>query len=860
MDIQMKTAFAAILICFLAVCPASRADYFAVDVNSDAHDLAPGDGVCAADDFSGCSLRAAIEEANSRPGPDTIEITAAVTSVALTEGALIVTDDGTHVFGSTGRPILDGFANLAGSPILILQSDSNVISALTVKRSRGDGVLITGRGNLIGGAAEIDCVFFLQNGLDPVSSAAVRLRGVTAMGNRILGCTIGTDEAGDQAFGNQHGVIIEQEASDNIIATCLISGNAGWGVMVRSGAHDNAIRESVVGLDRSGLNALPNGRGGIEISAAARDNVIGSATAPLKTFVSANGGDGVSVRGPDCTGNRIVGTVIGLDMSAVTSLGNIGTGVHFSEGCHGNTVGGRLPEERNLIGGNWLDGVLMENSGTSENSVIGNWIGIAANAFRARSNGLVAGNGITVRNQASRNDIGGPDPGERNIIGGEQHHAILLSGTGTSQNRVRGNFIGLNPTGQYSFYIGTGVVMRDGASHNVIGGSAPGERNCISGSANEEYPYGGGVMLYGDGTSYNVVQGNYIGLDSSGTRLAPNATAGVVLGSGASFNTVGGDQPGQGNVISGNGYGTLMPGLGRGVHIEGNGTSFNIVAGNFIGTTADGSSGLRNFGHGIAVVAGASDNLIGGDLPYGGNTIAFNRYHGVFIDGAGTSRNTVRQNSFFRNDSAAIFIAGNAQREVQPPVILSAIAGGLRTIAGAAIGSDGVVQIYRAAPDYTGAGEPKTYLGSAGVRSDGSWYRDGLYFEIGDTLTAMYTEAEGNSSMCAQNYVVSIESEVDENPGALPLRLALQQNYPNPFNPATEIAFSLPTATRISLTVFNLLGQRMAVLAEGQYPAGEYRVRWDGVDDSGGAAASGVYFYRLTTSSGTLARKMLLLR
>jgi len=90
---------------------------------------------------------------------------------------------------------------------------------------------------------------------------------------------------------------------------------------------------------------------------------------------------------------------------------------------------------------------------------------------------------------------------------------------------------------------------------------------------------------------------------------------------------------------------------------------------------------------------------------------------------------------------------------------------------------------------------------------------------------------------------------------AMPTTYGLSQNYPNPFNPTTEIAFSLPEASSVTLEVFNVVGQRVAILAEGSYGAGNHIVTWDASSQS-----SGVYFYRLSTDTMVDTKKMLLLK
>jgi hypothetical protein len=89
----------------------------------------------------------------------------------------------------------------------------------------------------------------------------------------------------------------------------------------------------------------------------------------------------------------------------------------------------------------------------------------------------------------------------------------------------------------------------------------------------------------------------------------------------------------------------------------------------------------------------------------------------------------------------------------------------------------------------------------------------------------------------------------------LPSSYALHQNYPNPFNPRTQISFSLPQASHVTLEIYNVLGQRVATLADGDLEAGHHTVSWDAA-----GLASGVYFYRLTAGQFTDRKKMLLLK
>jgi hypothetical protein len=88
----------------------------------------------------------------------------------------------------------------------------------------------------------------------------------------------------------------------------------------------------------------------------------------------------------------------------------------------------------------------------------------------------------------------------------------------------------------------------------------------------------------------------------------------------------------------------------------------------------------------------------------------------------------------------------------------------------------------------------------------------------------------------------------------------LSQNYPNPFNPETEISFSLPERTLVSLALYNVFGQKVRLLIDATLPPGSYTVTWDGRDEEGNRLASGVYFCRLSAGENSSTAKMILLK
>jgi len=120
-------------------------------------------------------------------------------------------------------------------------------------------------------------------------------------------------------------------------------------------------------------------------------------------------------------------------------------------------------------------------------------------------------------------------------------------------------------------------------------------------------------------------------------------------------------------------------------------------------------------------------------------------------------------------------------------------------------------------------------------------------------------DSSGNSTeaISAANFTIGGVSAVGDLPAG---RVALAQNAPNPFNPSTEIKFSVPSDQDVTLRIYNVEGRLVRTLIQGRQIAGNHSVMWKGRDDQGGTVASGLYFYRLNTDSGTLTRKMTLLK
>ncbi len=355
----------------------------------------------------------------------------------------------------------------------------------------------------------------------------------------------------------------------------------------------------------------------------------------------------------------IAGNFIGTDPTGKVALGNRQNGVTIIGS--NNTIGGTADGAGNVISGNGEQGIFilaLPAVESNSNQVQGNYIGTTADGTMPLGNGL---SGINLL--SSNNTIGGTNDlnadgtirvRRGNIISGNTTEGVTITG---STNVVQGNYIGTDVTGTTALanlINGVDIVSNgDGAGGNSIGGTndlnADGtirvqRGNVISGNR------GIGVRI---GSRNNVVQGNYIGTNSTGNTLpgGNNNAVGVLMDSGADFSTIGGTADGARNVISSN--------LGNGVDIRGSNT---VVQGNYIGTDATGKNLVFNSGNGVLIIPGAdgsaedaSNNTIGGTANGARNVISGNLENGVNIRGS----NNVVQGNYIGTDANGQTALGN---------------------------------------------------------------------------------------------------------------------------------------------------------------------------------------------------------
>lgn len=345
-------------------------------------------------------------------------------------------------------------------------------------------------------------------------------------------------------------------------------------------------------------------------------------------------GDTAAINGVSCTGNVVAGCYIGTDRTGTMAIGN-GTGypgIELEGGAHDNTIGGTTADMRNVISGNGGHGVLVRGAGTNGNVVKGNYIGTDAAGAAVLSNGFA---GVSISEGAQQNVVGGTASGARNVISGNSNEGVVVVDSGTTGNKVQGNYIGTDAAASGALGNGqsghwAGVSVYSGAQGNLVGGTVTGAANVISGNT------GQGVAIGATNTNMNLVQGNLIGTNPMGAAAIPNVGAGVLIYRGAQSNVVGGTSAAARNVISGN--------HNQGVVISEAGSDLNYVQGNYIGTDRNGTVALPNDYSGVSVFGGAQSNTIGGAAPGARNVISGNANQGITLSDAGTASNVVSGN------------------------------------------------------------------------------------------------------------------------------------------------------------------------------------------------------------------------
>jgi hypothetical protein len=706
------------------------------------------------------SLRRAITQANNNAGPDTIRF-------RIPGGGVQTIKPASALPAITGVVTVNGYSQPGASPNTLAQgSDAVLLIQLNgAGATTANGLRIESGGSTIRGLV---INRFGRDGLSLPSGA----------GNVVAGNFIGTDASGTARRGNgDDGVDILGSDNNTVGGVApadrnVLSGNAGDGVQVTGGlgTTGNQVAGNYIGTDKTGTADLGNNEAGV-LAFSVKDSVIGGTASGARNVISGNGGDGVQVSGNAsigvATGNQVLGNFVGTDADGSADLGNTESGVEVHD-ARVNTVGGAVASARNVISGNDGQGVVISGNLGTDNQVLGNYLGTESDGTSALGN---AGDGVQIASGADENTIGGTNSAALNVISGNEGDGVdIVGGLRAANNQVLGNHIGTDEDGTADLGNGEDGVHIS-AESNTIGGAAPSARNVISGNVDD------GVEIGEDAFS-NVVSGNYIGTDRSGTSALGNSgDAGVNISS-ADDNTVGGTSADARNIISGN--------AGDGVVIFNTQATGNKVQGNFIGTDKNGAALGNDDG---VVISSGNDSTIGGAASGAGNRIANNDGDGVIVFGGAAVGNTILSNLMFSNnndgvDDLGIDLASDGvtandtddpdsassnNRRQNFPVITAAVKSQTSPFFTAISGTlnsnpnqSFTIQCFLAAPDPSGHGEGQIPLGQTAATTnangdDNSWSCPATPIpQVGQQVTATATNtATGDTSEFSQNVGVT---------------------------------------------------------------------------------------------------------
>jgi len=465
----------------------------------------------------------------------------------------------------------------------------------------------------------------------PALTAPVTIDGTTQAAGRV------------EITGTTNGTLLTFSADGCVLRGIVLNGTGNFGLRILSSG--NVVEGNYFGTTPDG-SALEGGIFGPNILVVSGTGTrIGGTVAAARNVIS---GSSQGIRLDGGSGTLIQGNYIGTDATGTVDLGPNGPGIRTLTAAVDGTIGGAAPGAGNVISGN-STGIQLDTAGFL---IQGNIIGLDANGALALPN---TGPGIDL-NFNGDTAIGGTAPGMGNVISGNGSHGIELAQNAPHDIVVQGNRIGTDYQGFFAIpNQGYGIHIF-AASETRIGGPAAGAGNLISGNLL------GGIFLTKFSTVFptdNVIQGNLIGTDITGTVPVGNVGSGVIF-EWALGTLVGGAGFGEGNTISGNQeHGVRMGG------ITDASANPNRVLGNNIGANVYGTGALGNGQAGVYFHSAVPGYELGGAAPGEMNRIAFNGGPGV---GSGTNTSIhFGLNTAYSNGGLGVDRGSNGPTPNAPP-------------------------------------------------------------------------------------------------------------------------------------------------------------------------------------------------
>jgi CSLREA domain-containing protein len=467
------------------------------------------DGIC---NLSNCTLREAINAANSNPGSDTIRfsIGSGLKTISPASQLPFITDtvtiDGSTQPGFNGMPLIEINGTNAGQASgLFLYASNSVIRGLVINRFSGSGIY--------------------SNSPDAPAS-----------GNIFEGNFLGTDPTGLLAQKNGQNAIFIAGTINNLIGgTTSQAGNVIAGnVNLQNGLgrpNGNVIQGNKIGTDSPGTTFL----GGDLIIAGGSYETIGGTIAGARNILMRIS---IGNSGGPSFADLIQGNFVGTDVTGTRALGGGGillSGAIGIESVSGNTIGGTTISARNVISGNLTNGITLDYEEVRNNQIQGNYIGVDVTGNQPLGNAIGVDLGFL---SGTGNTVGGTVTGARNTISANRNIGVNLgtcssAGSVTVQNNLIGtDSSGLNKLGNAAdgvkIFMSSFTQCAKAVSNNVISNNAGHGVNIFVSGASSQAPINTLVTL----------SDNQIGTDINGSADMGNAHDGVFLGAQSGRNTI----------------------------------------------------------------------------------------------------------------------------------------------------------------------------------------------------------------------------------------------------------------------------------------------------------------------------------
>ena len=862
------------------------------------------------------SLREAIKLANVGSGADTIRFnipqddpgydpSSGAWTIAIEEELPMIMDDSLYLNGYSQRELLGEDTNSDGPEIvlttnsgdiyngLLITSSYNRISHIVVNGIVGSGIGISGQSahhNVIeacylgtGPAGKTahpnQTGIYIYDGGDNRIGSVNAAEGNIISGNSIQGLVLSSSGCiNNLIVGNKIGLT---PGKQNL-------GNQGSGVFVGGNASKNKITENEIAFNSSSGIAVFDA--GTEQNTFSQNSIYDNVNSGIFMFIGANG----DIQPP-------VLTIEAGEISGET-VANATIEIFSDQNDQGKFFQGSVTADANghfawteKVQGPYVTATATDVAGNTSafsNAVIPPNDGEIQTFIVTSTNETGAGS-ITEAISAAQNVSGSKrilfqipklDPGFDSQTGvwtiktttGINIHTDSLTIDGSSQS----DFIGedCNPDGPEIMF--SGQLM-----------GAPKYDCFVAQELTEFNVYDVVLSQYSAGISFinangGCISGCYIGSDPSGTDSLGNDSYGIYLMNSSQI-IIGGTESTAGNLLLGGFYSEIYLEQCSDISITGNimgidrlhehslsnpvygpivvrssnniEVSLNIVGGGSVGLTSWQSERLlvrENYFNisqswekigslsvGVWLSDSSHDNIVQD------NKIGFCQLYAIGIQ-EGAVRNRLSRNLLSGNEFTGIYLSYGTNNNIASPTLLTASPQNVEGEAGAG----NIIEVFNDED-----GQAREYLGT--TTADGSGHFS-LILETTPNfanVTATATDADSNTSALSAPLAIS-QTNVQSIVANSALKYSLAQNYPNPFNPSTVIQFSVPELSRVSVKVYNMLGQEIATLIDKICRPGIHKISWDGKNNAGAKVGDGIYLYQIKAGNFHRTMKMLLLQ